>query len=234
MDQGIAAIFDGCADPDAVRQALMAQIAPLGFTVCACGAFLPTDQGPLPHFYFQNWPADWIDLYQQKNFVAVDFSVGEARRRLAPFVWSQARAERTLSRAEAELWDTVRDWGWEDGFSVPIHGPGGYFALVTMGGRLPDMTPALRDRLHLLAWHAHERCRQVSAVTPSAVKHGKLTLRELECLRWVASGKTDWEIAQILGLSPLTVKTHVDQARIKLDARTRSQAVARMVLAGLN
>ena len=153
---------------------------------------------------------------------------------MAPFTWSEAKAERNLTRAEAELWDKVTEWGWEDGFSVPIHGPGGYFALVTMGGRPPPMTHHLRDHLHLLAFHAHERCRYLSAVDLITPAPGHLTARELECLRWVASGKTDWEISQILGLSPLTVKTHVDQARTKLNARTRSQAVARMVLAGLS
>ncbi len=53
-----------------------------------------------------------------------------------------------------------------------------------------------------------------------------LTHRELECLRWVAAGKTDLQIARLLGVSQTTARTHIDQARRKLGARTRSQAVA--------
>lgn len=226
--------FESCDSFDAVKEAFMAEIACHGFTVCACGAFVPTDTGPETHFFFQNWPADWMALYQELNFVAVDFSVAEARRRISPFTWREALETRVLSRGEANLWDRVDEWGWEDGFSVPIHGPGGYFGLVTMGGPAFDLSPVLRQRLHLLAFLAHERCRHLAGISPIAPEQDKLTARELECLRWVASGKTDWEISQILGLSASTVKTHVDQARLKLNARSRSQAVARMVLAGLS
>jgi DNA-binding CsgD family transcriptional regulator len=56
-----------------------------------------------------------------------------------------------------------------------------------------------------------------------------LTAREREALQWVAEGKSDWEIAMILGLSQTTVRFHVDNARRKLGAVNRAQAVARLV-----
>ena len=225
--------FAACPDIAAVGQRFAAIIRPFGFTVSAAGAFVPTNTGPESHFFFQNWPSDWIELYTRRNFLAADFGVAEARRRLAPFLWSEALAERQLSRAEAELWQTAKEWGWEDGLSVPIHGPGGYFALTTMGGAGFTMTPQLRAAMHRLAFAAHERCRHLAGAALVAPAPASLTGRELECLRWVASGKTDWEIAQILGVAATTVKTHVDQARVELNARTRPQAVARMVLSGL-
>ncbi len=52
-----------------------------------------------------------------------------------------------------------------------------------------------------------------------------LTPRQRECLQWVRAGKSDWEIGMILGVSPQTVKEHIDAARKKLGARTRTQAV---------
>lgn len=54
--------------------------------------------------------------------------------------------------------------------------------------------------------------------TPSA--------RECEILRLLATGATDPQIAAMLGLSPATVQTHVRNAKAKLGARTRAQAVA--------
>ncbi len=56
-----------------------------------------------------------------------------------------------------------------------------------------------------------------------------LTARERDALAWVAEGKSDWEIAVILGLSETTVRFHVDNARKKLGAVNRAQAVARML-----
>jgi DNA-binding CsgD family transcriptional regulator len=49
----------------------------------------------------------------------------------------------------------------------------------------------------------------------------------------LASGDTDVQIAAKLELSPATVQTHVRNAKAKLGARTRSQAVAMALRDGL-
>jgi DNA-binding CsgD family transcriptional regulator len=59
-----------------------------------------------------------------------------------------------------------------------------------------------------------------------------LTARELECLREVGAGKSDREIGTTLGISRTTVKYYLERARLKLGARTRAQAYARLVLWG--
>jgi DNA-binding NarL/FixJ family response regulator len=56
-------------------------------------------------------------------------------------------------------------------------------------------------------------------------KLAKLNDREVEVLTWVARGKTSAEIAQIIGLTKRTVDFHIDNARAKLGAATRTEAV---------
>jgi DNA-binding response OmpR family regulator len=51
--------------------------------------------------------------------------------------------------------------------------------------------------------------------------------REVEVLTWVARGKTSGEIAQIIGLTKRTIDFHIDNARGKLDAATRTEAVVK-------
>lgn len=63
----------------------------------------------------------------------------------------------------------------------------------------------------------------------AAAEAVNLTARERDALTWVAEGKSDWEIAVILGLSETTVRFHVDNARKKLGAVNRAQAVARLL-----
>lgn len=222
-----------CVTVEDVKLYFKREIETRGYTASACGAFLPTNTGPEPHFFFLDWPDDWLELYRQGNFVADDHIVAEARRRIAPFTWSEARAERPPSASEQKIWDAAAKWGWTDGFSVPIHGPGGYFGLVVLAGKLQPVPPQLRIQLHILAFLAHERCRALTGLTLVADPKAALSSRELECMRWVGAGKTDWEIATIMGLAQTKVKTHVDQARKKLGAATRPQAVARLVLGGL-
>lgn len=60
-----------------------------------------------------------------------------------------------------------------------------------------------------------------------------ITGREAEVLDWVREGKTNAEIAQILGLSALTVKNHVRHCMRKLVVCTRGQAVAKAISLGL-
>ncbi|MFC7216771.1 response regulator [Streptomyces polyrhachis] len=52
-----------------------------------------------------------------------------------------------------------------------------------------------------------------------------LTGREREVLAWVGGGLSNDEIAELLEVSPLTVKTHVNRAMTKLGARDRAQLV---------
>jgi DNA-binding CsgD family transcriptional regulator len=57
--------------------------------------------------------------------------------------------------------------------------------------------------------------------------------REREVLALLAGGATDAQIAVELELSPATVQTHVRNAKAKLGARTRAQAVALALVSGL-
>ena len=53
-----------------------------------------------------------------------------------------------------------------------------------------------------------------------------LTTRESEVLSWLSKGKTNRDIAQILGLSPRTVDKHLEQIYAKLGVENRASAAA--------
>jgi DNA-binding response OmpR family regulator len=61
-----------------------------------------------------------------------------------------------------------------------------------------------------------------SGLWPKAIA---LNEREVEVLTWAARGKTSAEIAKILDLTKRTVDFHIDNARGKLGAATRTEAV---------
>ena len=54
-----------------------------------------------------------------------------------------------------------------------------------------------------------------------------LTVREMEILRWIYLGKSNFEIGVILSISPLTVKNHVQKILRKLNVLNRTQAIGR-------
>jgi len=95
-----------------------------------------------------------------------------------------------------------------------------------LAGEEASIDPVRRARLQLLAQVSHQRCR---ALLSQPALRPALTAREMECLRWVAAGKTDWDIGCILGISQATVHYHIENAKRKLDCRTRAQAAAMIV-----
>jgi DNA-binding CsgD family transcriptional regulator len=54
-----------------------------------------------------------------------------------------------------------------------------------------------------------------------------LSKREIQVLHWVKNGKTNMEIGQILGISPPTVKNHLQKVMRKLNVNNRAQAVGK-------
>jgi DNA-binding NarL/FixJ family response regulator len=64
-------------------------------------------------------------------------------------------------------------------------------------------------------------------------KLAMLNDREIEALTWVARGKTSAQIADLIGLSKRTIDFHLDNARIKLGATTRTQAAIKAAIGRL-
>ena len=76
---------------------------------------------------------------------------------------------------------------------------------------------------------------RLGGVARNAVLQRLVTLndRETEVLTWVARGRTSVEIARNLRLSKRTVDFHVDNARVKLRAETRTEAAIKAAAGGL-
>ncbi len=67
----------------------------------------------------------------------------------------------------------------------------------------------------------------------SPASASRITVRQHEVLRLLATGHSNKEIAIALGLSPATIKTHVAQAMATIGASNRAEAAARAVGLGL-
>ncbi|HEY0585899.1 MAG TPA: helix-turn-helix transcriptional regulator, partial [Pseudoduganella sp.] len=86
--------------------------------------------------------------------------------------------------------------------------------------------------LQLLAPHLHYALTHVEEFGNKRPKK-ILTEREQEVLKWICGGKSNSEMASILGISSWTVKIHVSNLLAKLNASTRGHAVAKAISSGL-
>ncbi len=107
----------------------------------------------------------------------------------------------------------------------------GFFVFLRMGE-----TPTRRHAYHaeLLLPHLFVTLHRVltteRATTDRRKRHViNLSPREIEIVAHIRDGRTNPEIAVELGLSPLTVKNHVQNILRKMEVKTRAQAVAKAV-----
>ena len=121
--------------------------------------------------------------------------------------------------------------------SLMVHGtydslgkPASLFVLGAVAGDLGAEQCFLLELvvpfLHL-AWMRSQLARPLADIQAAAHTPDLLTVREKEILRWIHLGKSNFEIGTILGISPLTVKNHVQKILRKLNVRNRTQAVGR-------
>lgn len=223
----------GIRDGDHRRRAFLKHTAELGVTHFAYASSVH-DRAQL-HLETTYAP-EWVARYMERNYVSVDPVSLESQRSVVPFRWRAALALPGHDRPQArQVFDEAAEFGMRDGLTVPIRSHCG-LSLMSMAVEdaalfKPSAAPR-RHALHLLAMHYHLSCERALS-QPAAEPPPRLTPREREVLLWTAKGKTGWEIAQILRLAERTVVYHIENARAKLKASSRAQAVVMALSLGL-
>ncbi|MEJ0013288.1 MAG: LuxR family transcriptional regulator [Bauldia sp.] len=185
-------------------------------------------------FFFNDWPQDWLDYYNEHGFFQRDFIVAESRRRMAPFTWSEVDPSIFSSAVAKEFFAASTAHGWIDGFVVPIRGTGAYEGIVSLAAKQKlDLAAVDRGLLETACRVLNERCRTTIGLGDTPQPLPQLTEREIESLQWVSLGKTDWEIGELMGVTKATAHFHIEQAKRKLGVTSRVQAVALLLLHGV-
>lgn len=121
--------------------------------------------------------------------------------------------------------DDRKNWVAGKGLIFPARaGATGLYGVGFFGA---SMSTDATTRL-ILSFLAHSRMNQAL----EARGHG-LSARQLETLRWAAEGKTDQEIATIMGVSGHTVDKYMRQSREALDAVNRTAVIVKAIRLGL-
>jgi LuxR family quorum-sensing system transcriptional regulator CciR len=174
-----------------------------------------------------NYPAAWEDrLVEAPDLAGMDPVHRACTRTHVGFRWRELPRLVRLGPAETRFLDQARAHDITDGFTVPINVPGESAGSCTFAvGRsraIPDRRLYCAEQVGLHAFHAARRLHGFpgNGVPP------KLSRREMQCVRLIAAGKTDWEIAAILGISVETAHQYVKRARAAYDVVSRAQLVA--------
>ena len=156
-----------------------------------------------------------------------------------PFDWRKVQSNDSLTLHEEHAWKYLADFGLTRGMTIPLHLPDGKFAVVSA---IVDRQNADWDQMyaehyetmfHLTHLFNRVLVERNFVDQVETAQQTILSPREHECLCWAARGKTSPEIAMILDRSVDTVRLHIKNAMLKLNASTRTHAVAKAVQIGV-
>lgn len=183
---------------------------------------------------FVNYPDEWQTHYVEKGFQHKDPALLMASRSIAPVDWQRLRKEpsfQTILRAG-------HDFGIpKQGMTIPVRGPYGDVGLFSVTRNCSDrewklLKSSILGELQHAAVHLHDHVMKTSVLTRK-LTHPSLSAREVEIMQWVAAGKSQQDVADILSISVRTVEVHLRSSKMKLGALTTVQAVGRAIGLGM-
>jgi LuxR family quorum sensing-dependent transcriptional regulator len=182
--------------------------------------------------FLRGWPTGWLERYIGRNYVFIDPIIARIQSDLTPFTWDQAPIDPEKSSIASTMLGEAREFGLNAGFAVPLITLEGDIASVSLGGERMELPPRAKGMLSLISTYAMGRAIQLKNNRLGAV-YRPLTSREIEAMRWAADGKTEWEISVIMSISEHTAAKHLNNARGKLGAVNRVQAIANAIRSGI-
>lgn len=121
----------------------------------------------------------------------------------------------TKSLLKEQLINAITEWSTAEGQSKPI-------PLVGFEKELTLTHINEQQGEHIVRVEEKQETLSVNLLKEKL----PITKREAEVLLWISNGKTNWEVSQILNISPRTVNKHLEQLYKKIDVDNRTAAAA--------
>lgn len=184
---------------------------------------------------FGTYSTEWVEHYLAKDYLRVDPVIAGCYQRFHPVDWK--RLDWTSKAAREFQKDAIAHGVGNQGYSIPIRGPNGQFALFSVSHHCDDVEWAdfamnnQRD-LILVTHYLNQRALELQkGRTPETVR--PLSPREIDALTFLAMGYGRAQVAEMLSISEHTLRAYIESARFKLGAVNTVHAVARAITEGL-
>jgi LuxR family transcriptional regulator, quorum-sensing system regulator CciR len=183
-------------------------------------------------FRAEGFAPEVVETYFTSGRYRASRLLSYAKSHIHPFYWDEVPAEhwKLENPALAAFADRVDA---ANGLCIPLFGPNGRNGFGSL--EMPEGLRRLSDEaVHDLQWAATlAHLRYCKLWVPELGPRPHLSPREQEVLVWVARGKSNPSIAEILGISAHTVDAHLRRIYLKLGVFDRITAAVRAMGVGL-
>jgi len=178
---------------------------------------------------------EWVARYMEQDYSRIDPVVQACLRRFNPVDWK--RLDWSSKLARNFLGEAIDSGVGGQGFSVPIRGPSGQFALFTVSSSDSDdqwhTYTEERNREMILASHYINQKALELERGSDLTDFVSLSPRETDALTMLALGYSRAQASESLSISEHTLRVYIESARFKLTAMNTTHAVARALNQGL-
>ena len=218
-----------CSSADQITGLMgrLGELLPYQAALSCLGRFGPGGEIENIEIFNVDYPSDYLDVLAQRQLVMKDPVVCENFRSFRMQYWADTLGSCAWSDDTHAIISLAEDFGFARvsqgvGYAHGVrNGNGTEGSFFCYHGL--ERSPRTEEILGLVIPHFHAALSRLAA-RPKALS--PLTPRETEILKWAKEGKSNWEISTIMGISERTVKFHLGNLMHKLDASTRTHAVA--------
>lgn len=179
----------------------------------------------------QGVPDGWLQTYVRGKLFRIDPVSTNAMRSEEPFYWSKIGEKVKLNAEQADLVQKTYTSVFGEGLAMQVFGPGGRNGFFGLSVPDDQLAPTIIREYQCVCQTSHQMyCRMLRDRLPPPPK---LSDRELEVLEWVARGKSNSVIADIVGISRHTVDAYMRRVFLKLGTTDRITAAIRGLGTGL-
>lgn len=225
--------LNDCKTSEQVHSVLLHLSNQLGFDAFLYGGRFNLDGTRQVEKVESSYRESWRQQYDKLGYAQIDPTVSHAVTSLRPLVWLDRMY---VTDAQRDFQEEARSHGLLAGATFPVQSKEGEVAMLSLAlsssGR-----EAQRHVQEMLVWGplvatlAHEAMRNIVKNAHASILP-KLTKRETEVLKWIAAGKSTWEISKLIIISEHGVIHHVRNILLKFDVPSRHHAVAKAIALG--
>ena len=181
----------------------------------------------------QNYPEDWMKHYFEKRYDRIDPVITYCQNKMDTFTWSEIPERLDMTTLQCRCLNMGIEAGLYNGVCTPLWGPNRFAGIGLASKEKRDSFDGNLDLITAYCNHFYIAFQRINRKKEIAEHNIFLTKREAEILTWIAVGKSDNDVADILNISDETVDTHVRRMFLKLNAPNRIVAACKALCYGL-
>ncbi len=181
------------------------------------------------------YSSEWVDRYLEKDYLRMDPVIFGCFQRFTPVNWKQL--DWSSKAAKGLLLEAIEFGVGNQGYTIPIRGPHGQFAIFTLNKTTTDQDWEAFIETHgrdlIIVGHEFNKKALEFEIGEDAQPTPSLSPRETMAIANLAKGLSRAQAAKEMSISEHTLRVYIEAARHKLGALNTTHAVARALSTGV-